>query len=642
MRALVRRGALPLVFALVAAPLAWPPVSAVPTWVSPPVTLASGDPGPEDPQVTVDAAGNATAVWLQTSDTTSSLQFSTHPVGGSWSPASDVFAPGDVSSPFDVATNAAGLTVAVWSQLVEGHDVVHAAVRPAGATWSAPVPLSDPEDDSIYPKVALDAAGNAVVTSVQGETAAATLRSVTRSTDGSWSSVDDVSSTTDGIAQTEYDLAISPSGLAIAAWELYDESAVRRVIQEATRPVGGPFEAADTISSSAVDTWDPRVAISSAGVATVAWREEPPPTGTVLKSRTREATGTWSAVQDLSEADGSNQRQRLVVDTAGTTTAVWTKALGPSIRLVYATRPAGGAWSAPADVTPPGAGFADPDLAIDSGDRMIVVFVAFGSGGDDIAARTRAPGGAWSDFGGVSEIPDGGSARNPKVAMDAAGQAVAAWEGVTDTDLVQVRGFDTQGPLTTGLTIPTAATIGQPVTFSWPAVDAWSPIGSIAWTFGDGSTASGASISKAYATSGTYAVAVTATDAVGNATTRTGTVVVAAPPVVLAKPALTGVKLTRKTIHVKGSDESPRSTRLKLTLSTAAKVVVKLKRTQKVKGKTVKTKLARSLVAGRSAIRLTSKIGGKKLPPGIYRITVRATNAAGASTTKTVKLKILS
>ena len=54
------------------------------------------------------------------------------------------------------------------------------------------------------------------------------------------------------------------------------------------------------------------------------------------------------------------------------------------------------------------------------------------------------------------------------------------------------------------------------------------------------------------------------------------------------KPALTGVKLTKKTIHVKGSDESPRATKLKLKLNTDAKVKVVLKRTKKVDGKAVK------------------------------------------------------
>ena len=58
---------------------------------------------------------------------------------------------------------------------------------------------------------------------------------------------------------------------------------------------------------------------------------------------------------------------------------------------------------------------------------------------------------------------------------------------------------------------------------------------------------------------------------------------------------MTGVKLTKKTIHVLKSDDKPRGTKLKLTLNVDAKVVVKLKRTQKVEGKTVKATLTKSL-----------------------------------------------
>jgi hypothetical protein len=107
------------------------------------------------------------------------------------------------------------------------------------------------------------------------------------------------------------------------------------------------------------------------------------------------------------------------------------------------------------------------------------------------------------------------------------------------------------------------------------------------------------------------------------------------------KPTLSGVKLTKKTIHVVGSDEKPRATRLKLSLDVDATVVVKLKRTQKVNGKAVKAKLSSAMKAGKGALQLTGKIGAKVLPAGTYRIAVRATSPAGSSAVTTVKLKVL-
>ena len=106
-------------------------------------------------------------------------------------------------------------------------------------------------------------------------------------------------------------------------------------------------------------------------------------------------------------------------------------------------------------------------------------------------------------------------------------------------------------------------------------------------------------------------------------------------------PILSAVKLTKKTIHVVGSDEKPRATKLKLSLNVDATVVVKLKRTAKVDGKVAKAKQSLAMKSGQRAIRLTSKVGGKRLAPGTYRITVRATNTAGSSAAKTVKLKVV-
>ena len=101
------------------------------------------------------------------------------------------------------------------------------------------------------------------------------------------------------------------------------------------------------------------------------------------------------------------------------------------------------------------------------------------------------------------------------------------------------------------------------------------------------------------------------------------------------------MKLTEKTIHVKGSDDSPKATKLKLKLNTDAKVKVVLKRTQKVDGKTVKATVKKALGKGSSAVKLTSKLGSKKLPPGTYKVTVTAKNSVGTSVAVHLKLKIV-
>ena len=188
---------------------------------------------------------------------------------------------------------------------------------------------------------------------------------------------------------------------------------------------------------------------------------------------------------------------------------------------------------------------------------------------------------------------------------------------------MRARVFDVDGPLVRALTSRAPARRAR----RWPSRSRRPTPGrrpSTTWSFGDGATGSGAAVSHTYAAAGTYAVSVTVTDAVGNARTRTGTTVVARPrssrrPRPTPKPTLTGVKLTKKTIHVKGSDESPKATKLKLKLNTDAKVKVVLKRTKKIDGKTVKATVTKALTKGSSAIKLTSKVGTRSSRPAPTR-----------------------
>ena len=85
----------------------------------------------------------------------------------------------------------------------------------------------------------------------------------------------------------------------------------------------------------------------------------------------------------------------------------------------------------------------------------------------------------------------------------------------------------------------------------------------------------------------------------------------------------------------------PRATKLKLTLNTDAQVKVVLKRTKKVDGKAVKAIVTKALQKGAATMKLTSKVGGKKLPPGTYKVKVSGKNAVGTSVAVVVKLKIL-
>jgi PKD repeat protein len=84
-----------------------------------------------------------------------------------------------------------------------------------------------------------------------------------------------------------------------------------------------------------------------------------------------------------------------------------------------------------------------------------------------------------------------------------------------------------QAPTANFSASPSPTTVGTPITFS--AATSFDPDGSIAsyaWNFGDGTTGSGVSATKSYATAGTFTVTLTVTDNGGLTGTTTGTMTV--------------------------------------------------------------------------------------------------------------------
>ena len=90
--------------------------------------------------------------------------------------------------------------------------------------------------------------------------------------------------------------------------------------------------------------------------------------------------------------------------------------------------------------------------------------------------------------------------------------------------------LDRAGPVigtTTGT--PGTAAPGQNVAFATSATDATSGVASYGWAFGDGATATGASVNHAYANAGSKTATLTVTDNAGNTSTKTVTTNVVAP-----------------------------------------------------------------------------------------------------------------
>ncbi|HEX6228957.1 MAG TPA: PKD domain-containing protein, partial [Solirubrobacterales bacterium] len=116
------------------------------------------------PRVAMTSAGEAIALWMRVEGEDTFVQASIRPPGGEFSAPDDL---SPVQSPAfggtaQLATNADGDALAVWSARGSGEQVVAASIRPAGGGFSSPIEISPTATVPLRPFGAIGKTGDAV------------------------------------------------------------------------------------------------------------------------------------------------------------------------------------------------------------------------------------------------------------------------------------------------------------------------------------------------------------------------------------------------------------------------------------------------------------------------------------------------
>lgn len=96
-------------------------------WRFPPANLSEMGENASGPQVAMDSAGNAIAVWYQRTGTNTIIQASRFS-GSSWSAVTDLSAPGQDALDPQVAMDSDGNAIAVWSRY-DGTNIIIQAIQ---------------------------------------------------------------------------------------------------------------------------------------------------------------------------------------------------------------------------------------------------------------------------------------------------------------------------------------------------------------------------------------------------------------------------------------------------------------------------------------------------------------------------------
>lgn len=225
-------------------------------------TLSAAGQTASFPDIQMDAAGRATAIWVRSNGTNNVIQSKAGLPTGVFGAVDEVSEPGADASFPQVALDAENNAVAVWVR----NQVVESATRPSGGSFATPVVVSGPGTTSLIPRVAMDAAGNAAAVWTQTIGGDTIVQASRRPKGGAFGSVDPVSPST-GDAEFPR-IAFDNEANIIAAWS-YQAPDAHQVAQVSAYDAAAPTLAAVSVPSAgtagqgvgmaaaATDRWSP-------------------------------------------------------------------------------------------------------------------------------------------------------------------------------------------------------------------------------------------------------------------------------------------------------------------------------------------------------------------------------------------------
>lgn len=226
--------------------------------------------GASAPSLAVDTAGNIAAVWVLGG----TIQASIKTFGGNWPLALSVstLSSGTNNDNPQIAMSASGTVMAVWHNVVSGTDAIQSASQLLGGVWGTAKTVVQATFNHNYPKIALDANGNATVLwyrfiqSGSNYTNVFVVYSMLPSGGTSWSVALplNLSAGMGNPAAFTARLAYDPSGNLIALWNISYNGASYNV-EGAVRPIGGIFNPIGSLQCESYYALSEDIAVNALG-----------------------------------------------------------------------------------------------------------------------------------------------------------------------------------------------------------------------------------------------------------------------------------------------------------------------------------------------------------------------------------------
>jgi hypothetical protein len=452
-------------------------------------------------KIALGRGGDAGAVWLDDGVAGGRMAMARKRAGAAWSAPVTAVTPFSGTTFFAAVDGSGNITVL--------YPVGNVTTVATWSTASASPTLTPLPGDLTVTDLAVDAAGDAVITGLSGSPAAPTVGY--RHGPGGSFELHGYNYLDLGFSSTFARAAINASGSAVAVFVTGTK------LLAATRTATADWPATpETVEGTLPVRGEPAVGIDSAGNVLAAFTYGTAPTK-ILRTARRPAGGGWLPSSDLSAAtaNASADYLSLAVSPSGPAALVWNQSTAAvaSVKALYGTS-ATGVWGQTEDVS--ATGTTTPVAAIGDDGSMVATWERFTTGGslEEASVRSGGAAGVWGAIRPLSAIHANGVI--PSLSGDGLGDFATLgtpYDGTYHPVLLSF--YDAAPPTLAPITFTGGSFAGLPITMATTVSDAWSTVAAPVWTFGDGSTATGLKVTHTY-DFGDYLGNVSATDAAGN------------------------------------------------------------------------------------------------------------------------------
>lgn len=224
-----------------------------------------------------------------------------------------------------------------------------------------------------------------------------------------------------GASYFDLSLAVDMNDNLHLVWQ--DESPGEWRVLYSEKPFGSPWSAPSSIYNPIASSGYPDVVVDNTGIVHVWWTEW---VGSNNDTYYAFNNGSgWSSPVNISSNAGASFVPSAVVDAARTLYVVWEDSTPGNYDIFFSTKPAGGSWSSPLNISTNSGDSEFPQMVMDSQGRLHVVWQDKTPGNADIFYALRLTDGTWTPPLNISSNP--GQSMLPAIAVDSMDTIHVVW-----------------------------------------------------------------------------------------------------------------------------------------------------------------------------------------------------------------------